>query len=641
MLAYPRGARKIATAVVLFFFVATAGAWAQFARGLAPGPLSRPHADLAGITHCTDCHKATTTDFACLDCHKEISSRIAGGRGYHAAVVKPDGPGRDCRRCHAEHKGENTELIRKTALDGFDHRLTGYRLEGKHAALACQRCHNPEHIATADVADIKIKEVKRTFFGLRRSCLTCHADQHRGQLNQDCQKCHDFREWKNPPGFDHDQAKFRRTGGHAKVACQKCHAPSPATHGAVQYVGLAFARCNDCHRDPHRAAFVDACDSCHRASGWKQVDLADKFSHSRTKFALQGRHAEVDCLKCHAGGDFKRPLAFGKCTDCHKPDPHSGQFAQRADKGECNACHTVDGFKAVRYAVRDHAATLFPLEGKHAAVVCAKCHTPAGKATIFRLKFAACTDCHKDSHQRQFAGPPNFNRCDACHTVQGFRSTTFNVARHEDTHFTLAGAHASVECAKCHKPEAGQPSAVRFRFDDRSCAACHADPHRGQFRKLLAQVGSDGSAVGCQVCHVVKSWKEMRFPHAVETFPLVGKHRTTACSKCHKPARPDIPLKEVDFQSAPRQCEQCHEEFHLGQFARAGGLTVCHDCHNAARWVPSTFDHDRRTRFPLPGKHREVKCAACHKNVKTVAGKQVTVFKPTPKECAACHRNPV
>jgi hypothetical protein len=633
---YKRGAQRIATAAAVLL-LATIGVCAQ----IAPGPLSRSHAQLDGVRHCTDCHKATTTEFACLDCHKEIAGRLAGGRGFHAAAVSGAAPGRDCRRCHSEHKGENTELIRKAMLNDLDHSKTGYRLEGKHATLACQRCHNPEHIAAADITDVKIKDLKRTFFGLRRSCLTCHADQHRGQLNLDCQKCHTFREWKNPPGFDHDKAKFRRTGEHAKVACQKCHAPSPANRGSVQYIGLAFAHCNDCHRDPHRGTFPNACESCHNPSGWKRTDIADKFSHSRTKFALEGKHAELDCLKCHAGGDFKRPLAFDKCTDCHQPDSHSGQFAQRADKGECSACHTVEGFKAVRFAVRDHSATAFPLVGKHADVACAKCHVPAGKTTAFRLKFASCTDCHKDSHEAQFAGAPHSNHCDDCHTVQGFDKTTFTVTRHDTARFQLTGAHASVECAKCHKPQAGQPSAVRFHFDDRSCGACHLEPHRGQFRQLGMRDGSDGSAFGCQICHSLTSWKDMHFAHNVEGFPLLGIHRTTACIKCHQPARPDIPLKEVDFHSAPSKCEGCHQEFHLGQFAQADGITACVDCHSSARWVPAQFDHDRRTRFPLPGKHRSVKCAACHKNIKLVQGKHVTVFKPTPTECAACHQKPV
>jgi hypothetical protein len=189
-------------------------------------------------------------------------------------------------------------------------------------------------------------------------------------------------------------------------------------------------------------------------------------------------------------------------------------------------------------------------------------------------------------------------------------------------------------------PQTGLKNVVRFRFENRSCTACHQDPHRGQFQRLM-QVGAPSSAGGCQLCHSPESWKDMSFAHAVEGFPLVGKHATTACVKCHKPAQPEIPLKLVDFQRTPRQCERCHQDYHVGQFARADGITSCADCHSSAQWVPSLFDHGRATQFPLLGKHRDVKCAACHKNVKIVEGKTVTDFKNTPRECVACHRNPV
>jgi predicted CXXCH cytochrome family protein len=134
MFAYQRGAQRIATAAGVLV-LATIGVCAQ----IAPGPLSRSHAQLDEMRHCTDCHKATTTEFACLDCHKEIASHLSAGRGFHAAVVNGTAPGRDCRRCHSEHKGENTQLIRTSMLDSFDHSKTGYKLEGKHATLTCQR----------------------------------------------------------------------------------------------------------------------------------------------------------------------------------------------------------------------------------------------------------------------------------------------------------------------------------------------------------------------------------------------------------------------------------------------------------------------------------------------------------------------
>ncbi len=628
--------RAIQAGAALVLLVTAASSWAQ----ISPGPLSKAHKQLNGVAHCVDCHHPTKTEFACLHCHKEIAARVAAKRGLHASLSDGPNPSRECRRCHVEHKGEDTPLIRwKPSPGNFDHSKTGWALEGKHATLACNRCHNPEHVREPEIREIEIKEARRSFLGLHRQCLACHADQHRGQLGQDCLRCHSYSEWKRPPGFDHEKARFQRSGAHAQVPCQKCH--QPGANGTVQYAGLSFSRCDDCHRDPHHGAFHDACQSCHNTAGWKHTRVAEKFDHARARFPLPGKHGQVECIRCHKAGDFKRPIAFGKCTDCHNPDPHSGQFARRTDRGECNACHTVEGYKPVKFGVREHGSTGFPLEGKHAGVECAKCHVPAGRATVFRLKFAACTDCHKDRHQGQFAGAPHFNHCDDCHTPRDFRQPTFTAARHETSGFALSGEHATVACAKCHKPSPSQSVPVRFRFQDRSCTACHEDPHKGKFRLRMSELRSDGSLAGCQLCHSPQAWKQVRYSHRVEDFPLIGKHRTVACAKCHQPPGPAVPLKDVDFHLAPTRCERCHQEIHGGQFASADGSTACAGCHSSAGWKPPLFDHGQRTGFPLPGKHRLLKCDACHKNVKLVQGKQVLFFKPTPRQCAGCHRNPV
>ena len=78
------------------------------------------------------------------------------------------------------------------------------------------------------------------------------------------------------------------------------------------------------------------------------------------------------------------------------------------------------------------------------------------------------------------------------------------------------------------------------------------------------------------------------------------------------------------------------------QFAKAE-VTHCADCHNSMKWKPSLFDHDERTEFPLRGAHQNVRCGECHKLTRTVAGKPVLFYKPTPKDCASCHgaTNPV
>ena len=226
--------------------------------------------------------------------------------------------------------------------------------------------------------------------------------------------------------------------------------------------------------------------------------------------------------------------------------------------------------------------------------------------------------------------------------MQGFRPSTFNLARHDESRFPLRGSHATLSCSQCHRPGGGsEPKHVaRYRFEDRSCSACHQDPHRGQFQRLVLQKGAGGTAAGCQTCHSETSWNDIRFAHTVDTFPLQGKHSKVACIDCHKPPRPELALKEVDFASAPRQCEGCHKDYHLGQFAGSGGV-ACAPCHSSARWSPSSFDHNRRTRFPLLGKHGNVKCGACHKDVKTIDGQTTRVFQGMSVQCSVCHQKPV
>jgi hypothetical protein len=105
---------------------------------------------------------------------------------------------------------------------------------------------------------------------------------------------------------------------------------------------------------------------------------------------------------------------------------------------------------------------------------------------------------------------------------------------------------------------------------------------------------------------------------------------------CHKPPNQETRLINVDFKAAPSQCEGCHQDVHGDQFVQAG-VTPCTQCHNSAKWKPSLFDHDKRTEFPLQGAHQNVRCEQCHKLTRTIAGKTVLFYKPTPKECAACH----
>jgi hypothetical protein len=623
--------------------LAVAPAWAQF----SPGPLSRAHNSLDGPTHCTDCHSlgAGTRRFKCLSCHTEIRRRLAEHRGLHPALVKEAGGDQQCAKCHSEHNGSNFVPIRwDVDLSDFDHLKTGYALEGAHARLKCTRCHKPENIQPAAAKGLLVKNLKRTYLGLALACQSCHQDPHTGQLGADCQRCHNPANWKDVRKFNHALAKFQLTGAHSKVVCQKCHPRIAEPKPHIKFTGLQFQNCAPCHNDPHRGAFAGACQSCHNDIAWKPaVRVASSFDHSRTKFPLDGKHAGVACAKCHRSSNFKEPVAHALCMDCHK-DQHNGQFLARADKGECGSCHRAEGWKPSTFDVARHTATKYPLEARHAAVACGKCHLPAALKTVYRIKYDRCLDCHADVHKGQFAGQPYLNRCEECHTVHGFRPARFSLARHERTRFPLRGAHAAIACAECHNNRSPNypPPPVRYRVADLSCTGCHEDPHRAQFKIRMASLTTGGRTAGCQACHTERSWHDLAgFDHATTLFPLVGAHRGVPCEQCHRPPNLAVGTKGAVFHAAPGQCSGCHEDIHGGQFSPAASPADCGKCHNVFKWRPANFDHNTRSAFLLNGAHRNVACGKCHTNYRLLNGKRVLFYKPAPKECSACHESQI
>ena len=631
----------------IFIFIATCGLAGSASAQISPGPLAQPHQFLDGAIHCTECHKigGGEPQFKCISCHTDIGARIAAKRGLHASYRIPAGSSQECSRCHSDHNGANFQLV-KWDPNKFDHRETGYVLEGKHAGLACNKCHLPERIPADERASIKRKDLRQTFLGIPQACVACHKDFHEGRLGQNCLQCHNFVDWKDISGrFDHNKTRYPLTGLHGQVKCEKCHTPD--AKGAPRYRGIPFGKCDDCHADPHKGSFKDkSCQTCHNTGGWKKIpssNLSNNFDHSKTKYPLLGKHATVECEACHLKGDFKKELAFAKCTDCHKDD-HNGQFAQRKPDGiECSSCHKVDGWKPSLFDVKAHANTDYPLVDGHAMVKCDGCHIPKGKNTIFRIvKFNRCTDCHKDEHNGQFVATPYENQCDQCHNLKGYSPSTFTLAKHKQTKFELTGGHLAVPCADCHKlADKNQPKAlIPYHFSDLSCTTCHEDIHHGQFRERMLKTGTNGQPVGCVACHGTKSWHELDgFDHDQTEFALTGAHRAVACIDCHKPPNLETKLLNVEFKKAPKKCEECHEDAHGGQFAKlyTDKITQCGDCHNASKWKPSLFDHDKQSSYPLEGEHRNVACAGCHKLFKEVDGKQVLFYAPTLKQCSDCH----
>ena len=443
-------------------------------------PLGGRHAE----TPCAKCHLAEHLDLprdregkahplfkplphaACGDCHRDP----------HAGRL-----GTDCARCH------NDRTFREVAASAFDHNRTKYPLRGKHAAVACARCH-----AAPGAAWIASPPHDR--------CGACHADAHAGTATlggkpADCGECH------GPDGYSpstitlerHRLSAYPLAGKHLSVACRACH---PAAGRGPGRAGVllrpASVRCADCHADAHSGqpgtVGVD-CARCHALLGFKPSTITVA-AHAALPFPLDGKHATAPCAGCHRpkAGELAVPAALGKagvivrpareCASCHR-DPHEGKFGA----ARCSECHDASSFKPARFDAARHDASAFPLRGAHRKAACAKCHrdlgAPAAEAGAprslpFRDPRRACEECHADPHGGQFASRPDRGACASCHDEEAFRpASRFEHSR--DTAFPLKGEHVLVPCARCHMTEilTNGASRIIFKPTPRRCDACH------------------------------------------------------------------------------------------------------------------------------------------------------------------------
>lgn len=637
--------RFLRTILAWALFLAMVSAWLP--AQISPGVLSTPHQMLDGAAHCSDCHAVGKGPGAllCSGCHQDIARRIEEKQGFHGAIFSDPALSRDaCARCHSDHNGRDFQLIRwDRPVAQFDHRETGYWLEGRHAQLDCRKCHNSKNISAEQAAGISVKDLNRTYLGLSRDCLSCHPDEHRGQLSSNCRKCHDSRSFKKANVFVHALTTYPLTGAHEKLDCAKCHKTVQDRRPFIRYTGLSHDNCTPCHDDKHRGAFATTrCITCHTLTAWKPVREGSGFDHSRADFPLHGKHRALSCRACHPDSDFKRGVAFKRCSDCHRKDPHAGQFRTAGRDPDCSHCHTVEGFKPAVYDAKKHADTRFPLDGKHARTLCAKCHPPLGPQTVYKIDGSRCLNCHKEGHPDAPSGDLAGAACEKCHSVNGFVPSTFPLTKHASTRFPLSGAHSAVICAECHRkgsPDADSAPSARSRLHlgNPACSECHTDPHLGQFLQVVGRNGGNG-APGCASCHTTSSWTDLAgFDHARTDFELQGAHRIIPCVSCHRSLDFKSSLRNVIFGSAPRLCSQCHQDRHGGQFQVELREKNCADCHGLIGWRPALFDHDTNTSYKLTGAHVEVPCALCHPGSLETDGRAARLYKPTPRECGDCH----
>jgi hypothetical protein len=243
---------------------------------------------------------------------------------------------------------------------------------------------------------------------------------------------------------------------------------------------------------------------------------------------------------------------------------------------------------------------------------CGNCHDRADRDR----QTALCLDCHKeiaaDIHsQTRYHGRMRASasgQCRGCHTEHQGRKADINRLTesgfaHDLTNFKLDGAHSTLPCASCHRPN------TPYRKTASTCIGCHKsdDAHRG------------GLGTDCLSCHGTKSWRQTTFDHDKTDFPLTNRHRTVSCAACHAGER---------YKGTPKQCASCHmpDDVHRGSQG-----PQCGNCHTTADWTSQKFDHARETGFPLLGRHGHISCQDCHRSG--------NLHEPIPKDCAGCHKS--
>jgi hypothetical protein len=545
--------------------------------------------------NCLKCHgiRDRSLDAHCLECHNEIEWLRAQGRGLHGLDAVTE-----CAACHKEHGGREFAIVywRGEGFRSFDHRRAGWDLVGKHANTECRACHREEHRKSVVTLAREGGLGDDTWLGLETSCATCHTDPHQGRLGTDC----------------------------------------------VQ---------------------------CHTADDFRTI-VEGEFDHARTRYPLEGAHREVACARCHRTVEkwIDQP-PFESCASCHS-DPHAGLATISGREVDCAICHGVRGFRPSLYTVAMHAESPFPLEGKHRRVACEECHPKligerelrrAGSAGVqLRRPHARCADCHADAHGGQLARRRDGGACASCHGLDGFLPTTFGVTDHRKLEFALQGRHADVSCHACHGPDRpglpalpGRdvlgPAGVQFRMEKADCETCHHDPHLGRF----AANGDRPAGEGCLSCHDTGSFRRSRVDaelHRGFAFALDGAHAAVPCLECHRELdRPLSPSTLVAgavgpalaFRIERRDCRDCHEDPHGGQFSHREDEGACTACHGVDAFRPAVrFDHRRDSVFPLEGAHARTACVACHQPAEFADGNRGPWYRPLPHRCEDCHASP-
>jgi hypothetical protein len=580
--------------------------------------LEGAHEDLA----CAKCHitnkQAKSSKYhwdhlktsKCMTCHEDV----------HKTNLSPKFRSGDCAKCHNQEHWK---------IEKFDHSVTGYPIRGKHAEIACTKCHVQKN------SPAKLDQKHFNWTGLTSRCVSCHKDYHLfgnikmkafGNLGN-CLGCHNEASWNQTKNFDHNtHTRYVIDGKHTELKCNDCHIvggkKADPNHRVAQYRWplLTQKTCENCHKSPHVGQFSAAmlakkCTECHITQGWLLDKNKKNFNHNETRFPLDGKHLKLKCNDCHLK-DKKQVFKFTSveqkfCIDCHA-NQHKDQFHEKFSGQSCASCHSTEQFDKLK--TFDHNQTQFQLKDAHAKLTCIECHVPTSshfdvKAKSIKHKYIfpdlatkSCVTCHADYHNGQLGSD-----CAKCHSEKTWKLNSFDHNTH--TSYPLKDKHKDVKCSLCHRPIRNQfvdfakakHPVIRYKPIPTTCGECHRDPHKGNLGPR------------CNDCHSERGWHVTKDFH--KNFTLHGVHYTLGCNECHKDNRRLSGLSD--------QCIICHQKDDV----HSGSLPDCNECHRQTFWEHTNFRHSM-TFFPLRGTHRTLECSVCHSN---------GIYRGTPSQCIDCH----
>jgi hypothetical protein len=235
-----------------------------------------------------------------------------------------------CSACHSTTAWKSKDATGGEATK-FDHSTTGFPLTGEHVHAPCVGCHNSTR-------------------AIKRACVSCHDDFHRGRLSQSCDNCHLPAGWKvTRPLEIHRMTRFPLTGMHALIDCSECHVRASEHKFTDAPIDCFACHQNDYRRPglqpPHTGTATSPplprdCSICHRAVAWVPATLSGPLA--MTILAGMGAPLQV----APVGHDLRFPISFGvhrtaSCDDCH-----ASTAVPRAVR--CIGCHAHDPARLIQ-----------------------------------------------------------------------------------------------------------------------------------------------------------------------------------------------------------------------------------------------------------------------------------------------------